>query len=156
MPQRFSVFLKGFAKAVSECRRPPFPVPFFSFGIADDPRHLVPGVENRGIRAVEGSPSRLIRVFPEPALMEVLISQRLRRQLENHASVRTYNCFSILSVSSEVFQITAAPNSFHYRKQHHHNLRTDYFSILIHCINAVLSLLLSNTFSYIYHLCNKY
>ena len=50
----------------------------------------------------------LVRVFPETALVEVLVSQGCGCQPEDHAAVGTNDGLGVFSVTAEVLQVAAA------------------------------------------------
>lgn len=80
---------------------------------------------------VFNSISRFSRLFPEAASMKVLISQRSGCQSKHHTAVRTNNGLTVFPVSTEIFQITAAPDRLHQRIEHHHCFGTNSISIFV-------------------------
>ena len=76
-------------------------------------------------------PPKPSRLFPESALVEVLVSQRFGRQFEDYTSVRAYNGLAVLAVPTEILKVSAAADGFHERIEHHHGLGTDAAAVLI-------------------------
>ena len=73
----------------------------------------------------------LVRILPEPALVEVLIAEGRCRQLEDNASVRADDRLLVSAVAAEILEVAAAPDGFHQRIEHHHRFRADAVSVLI-------------------------
>ena len=60
-------------------------------------------------------------------------------QPEHHTSVRAYDILFILARSTHISQISATSNGFHQRIEHHHCLRADSISLLVHWTTEYLS-----------------